>query len=100
MASGSPYLDEMRVSPEVIDPPKNEDMMEVSEHVNDHIQHSAKPNVAVASNVLELLECPVCLNAMYPPIHQVCFLNNPSFKWHLDCSTTAFIMSKRSHSMF
>jgi hypothetical protein len=28
-----------------------------------------------ASSVHELLECPVCTNSMYPPIHQVCHLN-------------------------
>lgn len=27
---------------------------------------------APASSVHELLECPVCTNSMYPPIHQVC----------------------------
>nr|GMD62660.1 E3 ubiquitin-protein ligase SINAT5-like isoform X2 [Ipomoea batatas] len=36
------------------------------------MQNTLKPNVAVSSNVRELLECPVCLNAMYPPIHQCC----------------------------
>lgn len=28
-----------------------------------------------ATSVHELLECPVCTNSMYPPIHQVCFLD-------------------------
>lgn len=28
-----------------------------------------------ASSVHELLECPVCTNSMYPPIHQVCDCN-------------------------
>lgn len=27
--------------------------------------------IAPATNVHELLECPVCTNSMYPPIHQV-----------------------------
>lgn len=27
-----------------------------------------------ATSVHELLECPVCTNSMYPPIHQVCYL--------------------------
>lgn len=71
MAPEIAYLDDTRVTPEVIDPPKNEDMVEVSEQVNDHVQHSPKPNLSDASSVRELLECPVCLNAMYPPIHQV-----------------------------
>ena len=46
-------------------------MMDVGEHVNDPSQTALKPNLAVSSSVRELLECPVCLNAMYPPIHQV-----------------------------
>lgn len=29
-----------------------------------------KPSVVAASSVHELLECPVCTNSMYPPIHQ------------------------------
>lgn len=72
MASGNIYLDDLRVKPEVIDPPKDEDLVEVSEDVNDPDQQALKPNLTVASSVHELLECPVCLNAMYPPIHQVC----------------------------
>lgn len=78
MATGNTYYDDMRSKPEVIDPPQNEDMMEVSEHVNDPSQTSLKPNVTVSSSVRELLECPVCLNAMYPPIHQVGYM---SFFW-------------------
>ncbi|XP_042469060.1 E3 ubiquitin-protein ligase DIS1-like isoform X2 [Zingiber officinale] len=70
MAPDATYYDEVRDNPEVIDPPKNEDMVEVSEQINDHTQLSAKANLADASSVRELLECPVCLNAMYPPIHQ------------------------------
>jgi len=30
--------------------------------------------IAPATSVHELLECPVCTNSMYPPIHQVCFV--------------------------
>jgi len=63
------YIDDSHA--EVIDPPKNEEMLDVTELVGDHIQHSPKPNVASYGNVRELLECPVCLSAMYPPIHQV-----------------------------
>lgn len=70
MASSNTFLDDVRVSPEIIDPHKDEDNAEVIETMSDHIQHSPKSNVAAASNVRELLECPVCLNAMYPPIHQ------------------------------
>ena len=71
MASGNPFFDDLRSKPEVIDPPQNEDIMD-SESVNDPTQAAIKPNVPVSSSVHELLECPVCLNAMYPPIHQVC----------------------------
>lgn len=63
------YLDDAHS--EVIDPPKSEEMLDVTELVDDHTQHSPKPNAMVSGNVRELLECPVCLNAMYPPIHQV-----------------------------
>lgn len=73
MASGNTYFDDMRNKPEVIDPPRDEEMLDVSEHVNDPSQNVQKPNVIVSSSVRELLECPVCLNAMYPPIHQVAF---------------------------
>uniref|UniRef100_A0A0E0ANT3 RING-type E3 ubiquitin transferase n=5 Tax=Oryza TaxID=4527 RepID=A0A0E0ANT3_9ORYZ len=62
------YLDDAHS--EVIDPPKSEEMLDVTELVDDHTQHSPKPNAMVSGNVRELLECPVCLNAMYPPIHQ------------------------------
>lgn len=74
MASGSPFFDDMRSKPEVIDPPQIEDVIDVDESVNDPASNALKPNVIVSSSVRELLECPVCLNAMYPPIHQVCVL--------------------------
>uniref|UniRef100_A0A0E0EFK4 RING-type E3 ubiquitin transferase n=1 Tax=Oryza meridionalis TaxID=40149 RepID=A0A0E0EFK4_9ORYZ len=67
MASAT-YLDDAHS--EVIDPPKSEEMLDITELVDDHTQHSPKPNAMVSGNVRELLECPVCLNAMYPPIHQ------------------------------
>lgn len=72
MSSANPYFDDIRSKPEVIDPPPNDDMMDVSESVSDPSRNGGKPNVAVSSSVRDLLECPVCLNAMYPPIHQVC----------------------------
>lgn len=77
MGSVNLYLDDVRENvPEVIDLPQNDDMLEVNELVNDSITQAApKQNLTVASSVRELLECPVCLNAMYPPIHQVC--HNP-----------------------
>nr|AXO66325.1 ubiquitin protein ligase activity [Fraxinus mandshurica] len=70
MATVSPYYDDLRSKPEVIDPPQNEETVDVGEHICDTAQSVLKPNVAVSSSVRELLECPVCLNAMYPPIHQ------------------------------
>lgn len=44
-------------------------------HSNNH-QYSSKPNNLFSSGMVptsvhELLECPVCTNSMYPPIHQV-----------------------------
>ncbi|URE27666.1 hypothetical protein MUK42_12992 [Musa troglodytarum] len=75
MAPDATHDDDMRTSPEVIDSSENEDVVEVSEHVNSHVPHSPKPNLSVSGSMHKLLECPVCLNAMYPPIHQVfsCF---------------------------
>lgn len=72
MSSANPYFDDTRIKAEVIDPPQDDDMMDISESVNDPARSGGKPNVAVSSSVRELLECPVCLNSMYPPIHQVC----------------------------
>ena len=71
MATGSPYFEDVRGKSEVVDPPSCEDMMDIGEHVNDTAESAVKPNLAVSSSVHELLECPVCLTAMYPPIHQV-----------------------------
>lgn len=71
MASGASYYDDLRSKPEVIDPPQNKDTLDVGEHVKESGQTAIKPDVTVSSSVRELLECPVCLNAMYPPIHQV-----------------------------
>ncbi|KAD3336825.1 hypothetical protein E3N88_32344 [Mikania micrantha] len=66
------YYDDLRDNPEVIDPPQIEDAMDVIEHVHVHdpVQNALKPNQLATSSVRDLLECPVCLNAMYPPIHQ------------------------------
>ena len=72
MASSNLFFDDIRNKPEVIDPPQNEDLTDIGESVNDPAQTALKPNLTVSSSVRELLECPVCLNAMYPPIHQVC----------------------------
>lgn len=73
MASSNAFFDDIRSKSEV-DPPSNEEPMDISELVNDPAQSALKSNVAVTSSVHELLECPVCLNAMYPPIHQVVYI--------------------------
>lgn len=75
MASANPYFDDILSKSEVIDPPQSEDMMVIDETVNDSGQNALKP-ATVSSSVRELLECPVCLNAMYPPIHQVGLIIN------------------------
>ncbi|CAD6203660.1 unnamed protein product [Miscanthus lutarioriparius] len=67
MMATTAYIDDS--CSEVIDPPKTE-VLDVAELPGDHTQHPPKPNVVVSSSVRELLECPVCLSAMYPPIHQ------------------------------
>ena len=77
---------------EVIDPPKSE-VLDVAELVGDHIQLTQKSNVVASSSVRELLECPVCLSAMYPPIHQVCICAAPSHTFSL-CSVPLSAMEK------
>ncbi|KAF7836176.1 E3 ubiquitin-protein ligase SINAT5 [Senna tora] len=73
MASSNPFFDDIRSKSDV-DPPSNEEPMDISELVNDPTQTALKSNMTVTSSVRELLECPVCLNAMYPPIHQVVYI--------------------------
>lgn len=46
------------------------------EEISSHTHHASKPHILLSSaiaptSVHELLECPVCTNFMYPPIHQV-----------------------------
>ncbi|CAJ1978063.1 unnamed protein product [Sphenostylis stenocarpa] len=66
MTSSNLFFDDIRSKVDV-DPPQNEESTDVGEFINDP---ALKPNGTVSSSVRELLECPVCLNAMYPPIHQ------------------------------
>ncbi|KAI9116719.1 hypothetical protein K1719_012377 [Acacia pycnantha] len=73
MASSNAFFDDI-LSKSEVDPPSNEEPMDISELVNDPAQTALKSNVAVTSSVHELLECPVCLNAMYHPIHQVVYI--------------------------
>jgi len=73
MTSSHPFFDDIR-SRSSVDPPQMEEPTEIGELVNEPLQTSLKPHGTVTSSVRELLECPVCLNAMYPPIHQVIFL--------------------------
>lgn len=70
MTLNNPLFDDTRGNRDV-DPPQNEESTDVVELVNDPVQTASKPTGTVLSSVRELLECPVCLNAMYPPIHQV-----------------------------
>lgn len=70
MASSNPLFDDIRSKADV-DPPQIEESTDVGELVNDPAQTALKPNGTVSSSVRELLECPVCLSAMYPPIHQL-----------------------------
>ncbi|KAL8172329.1 hypothetical protein V2J09_024133 [Rumex salicifolius] len=58
MSMSSPYFDSIRNKPEVLDPPVDEDMMDIGEHVSEPSQSSAKPSLTVSSSVRELLECP------------------------------------------
>lgn len=59
------------------------DGMEEDNEIHHHHHHSqfssSKPHnnpipsgIHPTTSVHELLECPVCTNSMYPPIHQVC----------------------------
>lgn len=73
MASSNLFFDDIRSKVDV-DPPQNDESTDVGELVNDPAQTALKPNGTVSSSVRELLECPVCLNAMYPPIHQVVYV--------------------------
>lgn len=44
-----------------------------STHTKTGIGVAGKNGIYSNNGVHELLECPVCTNLMYPPIHQVCF---------------------------
>lgn len=49
---------------------------EISSQTHPNNQYPSKPHILLSSaiaptSVHELLECPVCTNFMYPPIHQV-----------------------------
>lgn len=72
MALSNPLFDDIRSNIDV-DPPQKEESTDVGILVNDPAQTALKPTGTVLSSVRELLECPVCLNAMYPPIHQVIY---------------------------
>ena len=65
-----------------VDGLEEEEIPHLDNHLNNnHHQFPTKirnnvgvPNAtAPATSVHELLECPVCTNSMYPPIHQVIF---------------------------
>lgn len=67
MALSNPIFDDIRSNIDV-DPPQKEESTDVGELVNDPAQTET-----IFSSVRELLECPVCLNHMYPPIYQVVY---------------------------
>jgi len=69
MASSHPFFDDIR-SRSSVDPPQTEKLTEIGELVNQPLKTSLKPHRTAPSSVREGLECPVCLNVMYPPIHQ------------------------------
>lgn len=68
-----------------IDIVPSSDVMDEDEIHHHHHQFPSisKPhnnnNSPGTTSVHELLECPVCTNSMYPPIHQVCFFLH--FAW-------------------
>jgi len=69
MASSHPFFDDVR-SKSSVDPPQTEKLTEIGELMNQPLQTSFKPHGTTTSSVRKGLECPVCLNVMYPPIHQ------------------------------
>jgi hypothetical protein len=73
MALSNPLFDEDIQSNNDDDPPKNEESTDGGELVNDPAQTALSPTETILSSVRKLLECPVCLNRMYPPIHQVAY---------------------------
>ncbi|PNX72708.1 E3 ubiquitin-protein ligase sinat5-like protein [Trifolium pratense] len=71
MALSNPLFDAIRSNSDV-DPPQIEESIDVGELINDPAQTAPKP-AEILSSVRDLLDCPVCLNPMYPPIHQVIY---------------------------
>jgi hypothetical protein len=72
MTLSNPLFDAIRSNSDV-DPPQIEESIDVGVLMNDPAQTAPKPAGTILSSVRELLDCPVCLNPMYPPIHQVIF---------------------------
>lgn len=68
---GKPLLVEIRSDPENLRPAEVNEPSEICKEQNDSAKSIFKLNTTASSSVCELLECPVCLNSMYPPIHQV-----------------------------
>ena len=74
-----------------------------SSHTNINTNNLNGMVINPATSVHELLECPVCTNSMYPPIHQVFFLSSIRLllniqdilgKWVSRCHRDEFICSK------
>lgn len=75
MSSGKPLLVDVRSNSETLRLTETDEPFEVCKELNDSAQSVFKLNTTASTSFRELLECPVCLNSMFPPIHQV-------FLWH------------------
>ena len=71
MTFSNMFFDDMHINPEDMGLPKKEDMLGPSELLADSIQCAPQSQTSITNSVHELLGCPVCLNAMYPPNYQV-----------------------------
>lgn len=76
---------------------ENEEIQSSLSHNNHHAhQYSSKPHGVVPSGIAptsvhELLECPVCTNSMYPPIHQVLYILSYPFVFNF-LASFAFLL--------
>lgn len=71
-----------------------------SSHHTNSAPFSVKPHSLVGSglvptNIHELLECPVCTNSMYPPIHQVRWIPPFLLSFHCRLLIAFFCASNR-----
>lgn len=56
--------------------PSSKSPLNINNNINNNSNSNNSDGISIHSttSVHELLECPVCTNSMYPPIHQVCSL--------------------------